>query len=60
MTPALFVELGFKAFRHSRIVVVARVAPWTRSPGAAAGAGVLAFPWSIRVGLTNPTAILAE
>ena len=60
MTPVLFVELGFKAFRHSWIVVVARVAPWTRSRGAAAGAGMLAFPWSIRVGLTNPTAVLAE
>jgi hypothetical protein len=61
MTPALFVEFGFKAFRHPRCCIfVARVAPWTRSSGAATGAGVLAFPWSIRMGFTKPAAVLAK
>jgi hypothetical protein len=60
MTPALFVELHLEPFPHPRIVVLARVAPWTRSAGAATGARVLAFPRSIRVGFTNPAAVLAQ
>src|ERR1700730_734718 len=59
MTPALFVECGSKALRHSRIVV-ARVATWAGSAGCSAGAGAFAFPGSIRVSFTNPAAILAE
>jgi hypothetical protein len=60
MAPAIFVELGFEPFRHSRIIVNARVAAWARRSGAATGAGVLAFPWSIGMALTNPTAVLAN
>ena len=59
MTPALFVECGFKALRHPRIVV-ARVATWAGSAGGSAGAGVLALPWSIRVAFAHPAAVLAN
>ena len=59
MTPAPLVECGFKALRHPRIVV-ARVATWAGSAGCAAGAGVLAFPWSIGVAYAHPSAVLAE
>ena len=59
MAPALFVEFGLKALRHSR-VVVAWVAARAGRSGAAAGAGVLAFPGSIRVGFTNPATVLAQ
>jgi hypothetical protein len=59
MAPALLVEFGLEALRHPRIVV-ARVATWTRSPGGAAGAGVLTLPWFIGVAFTNPAAVLAE
>jgi hypothetical protein len=41
-------------------IVVARVATWTRSPGGAAGAGVLTLPWFIGVAFTNPAAVFAE
>jgi hypothetical protein len=46
MTPALLVERGFIALRHTRIVV-ARVAARAGRSGAIAFARVLAFPWSI-------------
>jgi len=59
MAPALLVEFGLEALRHPRIVV-ARAATWTRSPGGAAGAGVLTLPWFIGVAFTNPVAVLAE
>jgi hypothetical protein len=61
MTPALFVEFGLKPFRHPRRrIFVARVAPWARSAGTTTRAGVIAFPWSIRVNFTNPAAVLAD
>ena len=60
MTPALFVEFGLKPFRHLRIIVIAHVAVGAWHAGATADAGVLTFPWSIRVGFTNPAAVLAE
>src|ERR1700681_4345883 len=60
MTPPLLIELGLKAFRHPRFRIIgARVAPWTGS-GAPAGAGVLAFEGSVRVGFTNPAAVFAN
>jgi hypothetical protein len=61
MAPALLVEFDFRAFRHPRDhIIVNRVAPQTRSSGAATGAGVLAFPWPVRVALAHPAAILAK
>jgi hypothetical protein len=61
MSPTLFVEFGLKPFRHLRVsAIINRVAARARRSGAATGAGVLAFPGSIRVGFTNPTAVLAE
>jgi hypothetical protein len=61
MTPALFVELGFKAFRHSRCrMIVGRVAPWTRSAGATARAGAFTFPRSIGMFLADPAAVLTD
>src|ERR1700730_2195694 len=41
-------------------MIVGRVAPWTRSGGATARAGVLTFPRSIGMVLADPAAVLAE
>src|ERR1700736_386702 len=41
-------------------MMVGRVAPWTRSGGATARAGVLTFPRSIGMVLADPAAVLAE
>jgi hypothetical protein len=60
MTPALLVEFGFETLRQARIVIIAHIANGARQAGAAAGAGVIAFPRSIGMVLTNPSAILAE
>jgi hypothetical protein len=61
MTPALFVDFGFEALRRSRLgIIVARIALWTRHSCAAAGAGALALERSIRVGFTDPAAILTN
>jgi hypothetical protein len=61
MTPALFVDFGFEALRRSRLgIIVARTALWTRHSCAAAGAGALALERSIRVGFTDPPAILTN
>ena len=61
MTPALFVELGLKLFRHLRVsAIVDRIALRTRGSRRAAGAGVLAFPRAIRMAFTDPAAVLAE
>ena len=59
MAPALLVEFGFETLRRPRFGIT-MVAPWTRLPGAAAGAGVLALPRSIRMVLANPAAILTN
>jgi hypothetical protein len=61
MTPTFFIEFGSKTLRRPwRRIIVTRVAPWTRCAGGATGAGVLAFPRSIRVRFANPTRVLAE
>src|SRR5258706_7957982 len=61
MAPALLVEFDFRALRHSRChIIVNRVATRTRGSGAATSAGVLAFPWAVRVVLANPAAVLAH
>jgi tRNA(Leu) C34 or U34 (ribose-2'-O)-methylase TrmL len=43
MSPTLFVEFSFKAFRHPRcciIIIVRSVAPWTGRAGTTAAAGM--------------------
>ena len=60
MTPALFVEFGFKAFRLPQCSIIGTgVTPWTGS-AAAAGAGVLALKGSIKVGFAYPAAVFAN
>src|SRR6202790_2089538 len=50
MAPAFLVEFGLEAFRHPRRgILIARVASRAGSPNAAAGAGALTFPWTVRV-----------
>src|ERR1700730_10276986 len=41
-------------------MIVGRVAPWTRSAGATARAGVLTFPRSIGMVLADPAAVISE
>jgi len=60
MTPALFVEFGFKPFWHLRIIVIAHIAIGARHSGTAAWAGVLAFPRLIGMIFANPAAVLAN
>jgi hypothetical protein len=61
MTPALFVEFGSETLRHlRRSLFVGHVALSARHAGATAAASVLAFPWLLRVVLTNPSAIFAN
>ena len=61
MTPALFVEFGFKAFRLPQCSIIGTgVTPWTGSADAAAGAGVLVLKWSIKVGFAYPAAVFAN
>src|SRR5258708_29201257 len=54
MAPALLVEFDFRAFRHPWChIVVDRVSTRTRGRGGATAAGVLAFPWSVRMALAH-------
>jgi hypothetical protein len=41
-------------------IIVARVTARAGSAGATAATGALAFPWSVGIGFTNPTRVLAE
>jgi hypothetical protein len=60
MTGAL-PEVHNCAFRHPRrFAIIGLVTPWTRRAGAAAVAGMYAFPRFVRVVLANPATILAE
>ena len=59
MAPSLLVKFGFEARRRSRLIVT-RIARGTGCSRAATGAGVLTFPWAVRVVLANPAAILAN
>jgi hypothetical protein len=61
MTPALLVELRPEAVRQPRRPLLLRqIAPRAGHAGAAAGAGILAFPWSIGMIFTHPAAIFAK
>jgi hypothetical protein len=61
MTPSRLVEFCSETlWRSWRGFLVARIALRTWRAGRAAGASVLAFPWSIWMGFANPAAILAE
>jgi hypothetical protein len=61
MSQPPLVEFGPEAIRQpERFVLLGHVTPRTRRAGAAAGAGVLAFPWSTGMAFTYPAAILAQ
>jgi hypothetical protein len=59
MTPALFVEFGFKALGWPRFGIIV-IAPRTRLPRAAAVAGALALEGPVRMVLTHPTGVVAN